>query len=105
VKAKGFVQCGVNTGLLGFASTNDKGECGRIDIDYSKAVAAAILQRRHQGQVLAAHCHRAFLPRCNRAKWTCLSAIRLDDVARTSLGLMFVGVNYYDGQGFMVRKD
>jgi general L-amino acid transport system substrate-binding protein len=60
VKAKGFVQCGVNTGLLGFASTNDKGECGRIDIDYSKAVAAAILQRRHQGQVLRRSRHRAF---------------------------------------------
>ncbi len=43
VKAKGFLQCGVNTGLLGFASPNDKGEWSGFDVDYCRAVASAIL--------------------------------------------------------------
>src|SRR5262245_11852098 len=42
VKAKGFVQCGVNTGLAGFAAPNDKGEWAGFDVDYCRAVAAAI---------------------------------------------------------------
>lgn len=43
VKKKGFLQCGVNTGLAGFASPNDKGEWSGFDVDYCRAVAAAIL--------------------------------------------------------------
>ena len=42
VKAKGFVQCGVNTGLLGFASPDDAGNWNGFDVDYCRAVAAAI---------------------------------------------------------------
>ena len=42
VKAKGFVQCGVNTGLIGFGSTDDKGEWKGFDVDYCRAVAAAV---------------------------------------------------------------
>lgn len=105
VKAKGFVQCGVNTGLLGFASTNDQGEWAGFDIDYCKAVAAAIFGDPTKVK---------FSPLNAKERFTALQSGEVDVLARnstwtmsrdTSLGLMFVGINYYDGQGFMVRKD
>ena len=61
VKAKGFLQCGVNTGLLGFASPDDKGEWSGFDVDYCRAVAAAIFGDPTKVNDLL---------RCNRAKWT-----------------------------------
>ena len=105
VKAKGFIQCGVNTGLLGFASTNDKGEWAGFDIDYCKAVAAAVF-----GDATKVR----FSPLNATERFTALQSGEVDVLIRnstwtmsrdTSLGLMFIGVNYYDGQGFMVRKD
>ena len=42
VKGKGFLQCGVNTGLAGFSAPNDKGEWTGLDVDFCRAVAAAI---------------------------------------------------------------
>jgi general L-amino acid transport system substrate-binding protein len=105
VKAKGFVQCGVNTGLLGFASTNDKGEWAGFDIDYCKAVAAAVFNDATKVR---------FSPLNATERFTALQSGEVDVLIRnstwtmsrdTGLGLMFIGVNYYDGQGFMVRKD
>jgi general L-amino acid transport system substrate-binding protein len=105
VKAKGFVQCGVNTGLLGFASTNDAGEWSGFDVDYCRAVAVAIFNDATKVK---------FTPLTAKERFTALQSGEIDLLARnstwtmsrdTSLGLMFVGVNYYDGQGFMVKKE
>jgi len=49
VKAKGFIQCGVSTGLAGFSAPDDKGEWKGLDVDFCRAVAAAVFRRRHQG--------------------------------------------------------
>ena len=104
VKAKGYVQCGVNTGLLGFGSTDDKGEWKGFDVDYCRAVAAAVF-----GDPKAVK----FTPLTAKERFTALQSGEIDMLARnttwtmsrdTSLGLTFAGTSYYDGQGFMVKK-
>ncbi len=104
VKAKKFVQCGVNTGLLGFASTDDKGEFKGFDVDYCRAVAAAVFNDPTAVK---------YTPLTAKERFTALQSGEIDMLARnttwtmsrdSSLGLTFTGVNYYDGQGFMVRK-
>ena len=104
VKAKGFVQCGVNTGLPGFASPDDAGNWNGFDVDYCKAVAAAVFGDATKVK---------YTPLSAKDRFTALQSGEIDLLARnttwtitrdTSLGLTFAGVNYYDGQGFMVKK-
>jgi general L-amino acid transport system substrate-binding protein len=105
VKGKGFVQCGVTTGLLGFASPDDAGNWKGFDVDYCRAVAAAIFGDPTKVK---------FSPLNAKERFTALQSGEIDMLARnttwtmsrdTSLGLKFAGINYFDGQGFMVRKD
>lgn len=105
VKAKGFVQCGVTTGLAGFAAPNDAGEWSGFDIDYCRAVAAAIF-----GDPKAVK----FTPTTGVSRFPALQSGEVDLLARNTtwtfsrdvnLGFEFVGVNYYDGQGFMINKE
>ena len=83
---------------------DDKGNWTGLDVDFCRAIAAAIFNDADQGEVLAAlrqgPLHRAAVGRDRRA----VAQLDLDAVARHSLGLNFAAVNYYDGQGFMVRK-
>ena len=104
VKAKGFVQCGVNTGLAGFSQPDSKGVWRGIDVDLCRAVAAAALGDANKVR---------FTPLTAQQRFTALQSGEVDILARnttwtlsrdTSLGLNFVGVNYYDGQGFMVHR-
>lgn len=105
VKAKGFVQCGANaSGLAGFATTNDQGEWTGFDVDYCRAYAAAIFGDATKVK---------FTPLNAKERFTALQSGSVDVLVRnttwtmsrdTQLGLNFTGVNYYDGQGFMVRK-
>ena len=104
VKAKGFVQCGVNTGLLGFGSTNDAGEWTGFDVDYCKAIAVAIFNDPTKVK---------YTPLTAQERFTALQSGEIDVLSRnttwtmsrdTSLGMKFAGVSYYDGQGFMVRN-
>ncbi len=104
VKDKGYVQCGVNTALAGFsAATGGKWE--GLDVDVCRAVAAAVF-----GDASAVR----YTPLTAAQRFTALQSGEVDILSRnttwtttrdTSLGLNFAGVNYYDGQGFMVRKD
>jgi general L-amino acid transport system substrate-binding protein len=105
VKAKGFVQCGVTTGLPGFAMPDDAGNWTGFDVDYCRAIAAAVF-----GDPNAAK----FTPLSAKERFTALQSGEIDVLTRnttwtmerdSSLGLMFAGVNYYDGQGFVVRKE
>ena len=105
VKAKGFVQCGSNTGLAGFGSPNDAGEWSGFDVDFCRAVAAAVFDDPKAVK---------FSPLSAKERFTALQSGEVDLLARnstwtisrdSSLGLDFPAVNYYDGQGFMVRKD
>jgi len=104
VKAKGFVQCGVNTGLAGFSQPDSKGVWRGIDVDVCRAVAAALF-----GDAAKVR----YTPLTAQQRFTALQSGEVDVLARnttwtitrdTSLGLNFVGVNFYDGQGFMVPK-
>ncbi len=104
VKAKGFVQCGVSQGLPGFSNTNDKGDWTGIDVDLCRAVAAAVFGDSSKVK---------YTPLSAKERFTALQSGEVDILSRnttwtmsrdTSLGLNFAGVNYYDGQGFMVRS-
>jgi general L-amino acid transport system substrate-binding protein len=104
VRNKGYVQCGVNTGLAGFSLPDSKGVWRGIDVDLCRAVAAAVLG--DAGKV-------RYTPLTAQQRFTALQSGEIDVLSRnttwtlsrdTSLGLNFVGVNYYDGQGFMVHR-
>ena len=105
VRSKGFVQCGVNAGAVaGFSAPDSKGVWKGIDVDLCRAVAAAMF---------GDHSKVRYTPLTAQQRFTALQSGEVDILSRnttwtitrdTSLGLNFVGVNYYDGQGFMVRK-
>jgi len=104
VKSKGYVQCGVNVGLAGFSQPDSQGVWKGIDVDVCRAVAAA---------VFGDHSKVRYTPLTAQQRFTALQSGEVDILSRnttwtitrdTSLGLNFVGVNYYDGQGFMVPK-
>lgn len=105
VKAKGFVQCGVSQGLPGFSNPDAAGNWTGIDVDLCKGIAAAIFGDASKVK---------FVPLSAKERFTALQSGEIDILSRnttwtmsrdTTLGLNFAGVNYYDGQGFMVRKD
>ncbi|MEZ5448340.1 MAG: transporter substrate-binding domain-containing protein [Thiolinea sp.] len=102
VKEKGYVQCGVSQGLAGFSNTDDKGNWTGLDVDYCRAVAAAVFGDAEKVR---------FTPLSAKERFTALSSGEIDVLSRnttwtmtrdTQLGLNFVGVTYYDGQGMMV---
>ncbi|MCL4116993.1 UNVERIFIED_CONTAM: hypothetical protein GTU68_017923 [Idotea baltica] len=104
VKAKGFLQCGVSTGLAGFSNADANGEWNGFDVSFCRAVAAAVL-----GDSKAVK----FTPTTGKTRFTALASGEIDILARNTtwtfsrdvdLKFSFVGVNYYDGQGFMVPK-
>ncbi len=104
VKAKGFLACGSNPGLAGFGLPDDKGQWAGLDVDFCRAVAAAIFNDASKVK---------FIPLSAKDRFTALQSGEVDVLARNgtwtqsreaSLNLLFGGVNYYDGQGFMVRK-
>ncbi|MEM8742462.1 MAG: transporter substrate-binding domain-containing protein, partial [Pseudomonadota bacterium] len=105
IKARGTLNCGVSTGIAGFAFTDAAGEWDGFDVSVCRAVAAAVL-----GDPKAVK----FVPTTGKTRFTSLASGEVDMLARnttwtfsrdTDLKFEFVGVNYYDGQGFMVRKD
>lgn len=105
VKARGTLNCGVATGLVGFATPDANGEWQGFDVAVCRAVAAAVL-----GDATAVE----FIPTTPKTRFTALASGELDMLARNTtwtfsrdvdLKFTFVGVNYYDGQGFMVPKD
>jgi general L-amino acid transport system substrate-binding protein len=104
VQKKGFVQCGVNVGLAGFSQPDSKGVWKGIDVDVCRAIAAAVFGDASKVR---------YTPLTAQQRFTALQSGEVDVLARnttwtvtrdTSLGLNFVGVNYYDGQGFMVPR-
>nr|MDA3858139.1 amino acid ABC transporter substrate-binding protein [Roseovarius sp.] len=104
VKARGKLNCGVTTGLVGFAAPDANGVWEGFDVGVCRAVAAAVL-----GDATAVE----FLPTTGKTRFTALASGEIDMLARnttwtfsrdTDLKFDFVGVNYYDGQGFMVPK-
>lgn len=104
IKKAGELKCGVSQGLPGFSNPDDKGNWTGIDVDYCKALAAAILGDASKVK---------YVPLSAKVRFTALQSGEVDVLSRnttwtftrdTNLGINFVGVLYYDGQGFMVRK-
>ena len=104
VKQRGQLVCGVNVGLAGFSAPDDKGAWSGLDVDYCKAIAAAVLGDASKVRYVAT---------TTKERFTALQSRELDVLARNTTwtlnrdskqGLSFVGVNYYDGQGFIVKK-
>lgn len=104
VKKKGYLQAGVNGGVFGFGMPDAKGVWKGLDVDTARAVAAAIFGDADKVK---------FTPLTAQQRFTALQSGEIDVLTRnatrtlsreTQLGLNFVTVNYYDGQGFMVAK-
>ena len=98
------VKCGVSTGLAGFSAADEKGDWQGIDVDVCRAVAAATLGDASKVK---------YTPLTAKERFTALQSGEIDVLSRNttwtltrdaSLGLNFAGVNYYDGQGFMVSS-
>jgi general L-amino acid transport system substrate-binding protein len=104
VKQKGFVQCGVNPSLPGFSNADDAGRWTGLDVDMCRAVAAAVLGDASKTK---------FTPLTAKERLTALQSGEIDLLSRnttwtltrdSALGLHFAGVNYFDGQGFLISK-
>jgi general L-amino acid transport system substrate-binding protein len=104
VRQKGFLQCGVSAGLPGFSSPDDQNNWTGLDVDFCRAVAAAVLGDPQKVK---------FTPLTAKERFTALQSGEIDILSRntswtmsrdTSLGLKFAGVIYYDGQGFIVNS-
>jgi general L-amino acid transport system substrate-binding protein len=103
VKERGSLTCGVSQGLYGFSAPDDKGNWSGFDVDLCRAIAAAIFN--DPGKV-------KYVPLSAGERFAALKSGAVDVLSRnttwtmsreTSLGLSFVAVTYYDGQGFLVR--
>lgn len=104
VRKRGYVQCGVTNGLTGFSIPDEKGRWTGFDVDYCRAVAAAVFGDSEKTK---------FIPLSSKERFTALQSGDIDVLIRntgwtmgrdTGLGLTAVGFNYYDGQGFMVNR-
>jgi len=104
VKAKGYIAAGVNEGLFGFSKPDDKGVWRGLDVETARAISVAVFGSPDKLK---------FVPLTAKTRFTALQSGEIDVLTRnatqtltreTALGLNFVHVNFYDGQGFLVPK-
>ena len=104
VRARGAVSCGVNVGLGGFSMPDSQGVWRGLDVDVCRAVAAAVFGDATKVK---------YVPTTGTSRFTALQSGEIDILSRNttltfvrdvSIGLRMVGVNFYDGQGFLVPK-
>jgi general L-amino acid transport system substrate-binding protein len=104
VKARGSVSCGVSPGVPGFSNPDDKGNWTGLDVDFCRAMAAVVLGDSKKV---------SFKPLTAKERFTALQSGEIDLLSRvttwtvsrdSAMGLVFAGVTFYDGQGFMVKK-
>ena len=105
VKEQGFFNCGVSQGVPGFSNPDSDGNWSGIDVDVCRAVSAAIFGNPDKVK---------YVPLTAKERFTALQSGEIDVLSRNTtwtlsrdaqIGLEFAGVNFYDGQGFMVRKN
>src|SRR6516165_4901305 len=104
IKDRGMLNCGVSQGLYGFSLADDKGNWSGLDVDFCRALAAAIFDDASKVK---------FVPLTTSERFQALQSGAIDVLSRnstwtlsreTDYKLNFGGVLYYDGQGFMLRK-
>ncbi|WP_413701659.1 amino acid ABC transporter substrate-binding protein [Psychromonas sp. KJ10-10] len=104
VMKKGALNCGVSTGIPGFSATDSEGVWKGLDVDLCRSIASAVFGDAEKVK---------YIPLTAKERFTALQSGEVDVLSRTttwtatrdtSLGLNFAGVNYYDGQGFLVSK-
>jgi general L-amino acid transport system substrate-binding protein len=104
VRDRGQVVCGVSEGILGFSAPDDRGNWTGLDVDFCRALSAAIFNDASKVR---------YVPLNTGDRFAALQSNKIDVLSRnstwtmsreTASGLMFAGVSYYDGQGFLVRK-
>jgi general L-amino acid transport system substrate-binding protein len=104
IKERGELVCGVSRGVLGFSAQSDKGEWIGLDVDFCRALAAAIFNDAKKVK---------FVPLSPSDRFKSLQSKDIDVLSRnstwtmtreTDLGLLFAAVNFYDGQGLMTRR-
>tara|TARA_Y100000589_G_C27189119_1_gene643976 strand:+ start:1200 stop:2231 length:1032 start_codon:yes stop_codon:yes gene_type:complete len=104
VKARGVLKCGINTGLAGFAYTDDSGNWRGFDVAYCQALSAAIFGTGDKVE---------YVNLTGKTRFPALQSGEIDVLSRNTtwtfsrdvdLGFTFIGVSYYDGQGFIGRK-
>ncbi|PSJ46901.1 amino acid ABC transporter substrate-binding protein [Zobellella taiwanensis] len=105
VKERGVLKCGVNSGLPGFSNPDDKGAWKGLDVDLCRGISAAVFNDPDKVQ---------YIPLNAKERLTALQSGEIDVLSRnttwtssrdTDLGVNFTGVNYYDGQGFLINKN
>ena len=105
MRERGHLKCGINTGVVGFAAPDDKGVWRGFDVDLCRAVAAALFGDPDRVK---------YSNLTGKTRFTALRSREIDMLSRnttwtfsrdTDLQLTFAGINYYDGQGFMVPKN
>ena len=104
IKQRGFLNCGVSTGLPGFSTLSDRGEWHGFDVDICRAIAVSIFDDPHKVK---------FIPLTNQMKFNALQYQKIDVLSRVTSfnysndqknGLIFAGVTFFDSQGVMVYK-
>lgn len=104
VRSKNYLECGVSTGIPGFSSPDDEGRWSGLDVDICRAVAAAVLGDASKVR---------YTPLPPGDRFNALSSGEVDLLSRnttwthardTTLGMIFAGIVFYDGQGFMVSR-
>ena len=104
IKQRGTLRCGVNTGLLGFSAPDAQGKWAGLDVDFCRAVAAVVLGDANKVQ---------YVPTNAQNRFTTLQSGEVDMLSRNTtwtssrdatMGSVFAGTLFYDGQGFMVKK-
>jgi general L-amino acid transport system substrate-binding protein len=105
VKARGYLQCGVNTGVAGFSLPDSQGNYKGLDVDLCRGIAAAVFGDSTKVK---------YTPLTAQQRFTALQSGEIDVLLRNStvtisrdsaIGLHYAGINFYDGQAFVVRKD
>ena len=104
IKQRGTLVCGVHTGLTGFSAPDKSGKYAGIDVDYCKALAAAILGSADKVK---------YVPLTAQQRFTALQSGEIDLLSRnttwnskrdTTMGSVFPGVWFYDGQAFVINS-
>lgn len=104
IKARGQIVCGASLGVPGFSYPDDKGTWTGFDTDMCRALAAVIFDDPNKA---------SYVPLSSKDRMIALQTGTIDVLSRTTTwtssrdagqGIAFTAINYYDGQGFMVRK-